>query len=59
MSKYERQGLKSPSACEGMEGPGEPQQTTAVDGFSHADCKTSADEGRNLFFQAEFGMDLE
>ena len=43
VSKCERQGLKSPSACEGMEGPGEPQQTTAVDDFSHADCKKSVD----------------
>ena len=39
--KCECLALKSPSACEGMNGPGEPhsvtQQTTVADGISHPD----------------------
>ena len=49
VSKCECLALKSPSACKGMEGPGEPhsvtQQTTPVDGVSHAYCTTSPDRG--------------
>ena len=52
VSKCECLALKSPSACEGMEGPGEPhpvtQQTTAVDGISHVDCTRSPDREKIL-----------
>ena len=47
--------LKSLSAWEGMEGPGQPHPVTpqtAANGISHTD------QGR-FFFQAEFRMDLE
>ena len=52
--KSESLALKSPSACEGMEGPGEAHpvtRQTAADGISQAD------HGGNLFFQAEVGID--
>ena len=63
VSKCECLALKPPSACEGMEGPGEPhsatQQTTAADGVSYAGCTRSPDQGGHFFCQAEVGMDLE
>ena len=62
VSKCEYLALKSPSAYEGMEGPGESQpvtqQTTAVDRASYADCTTSPDRFFLFLFQAEVGMDL-
>ena len=53
VSKGECLALKSSSAWEGMEGPGEPhsvtQQTTAVDVVSHAGCKRSPDRGGGIY----------
>ena len=53
MSKCECLALKSPSACEKMEGPGEPypmtQQPIAVDGNSHGDCTRTPDRGGFMF----------
>ena len=61
--KCECLALKPLSACEEMEGPGEPhpvtQQTTTVDGVLHDNCAKSQDRGGNFFFQAEVGMELE
>ena len=59
MSKCKCLALKSPSACEGKEGPGGPhsvtQQTTAIDGVLHADCTRSPGRGGNVFFKPRLG----
>ena len=53
VSKCEVLALESPSACEGVEGLGEPhpvtQQTTAIDCVSYADCTRSPDQGGGVF----------
>ena len=46
-----------------MEGPGElhsvTQQTTAVNGVSHSDCIRKLNQGRNVIFRAEVGMNIK
>ena len=54
--KRECLALQSPSACEGMEGPGEPHpvtRQTAANGISHED------QGTIFGLQTEFGIDLK
>ena len=56
VSKCKCLALKSSLACEEMEGSGKShpvtQQTTAVDGVSHADCTTSPDRFFLLLFSS-------
>ena len=63
VSKCECLALKLSSACEKMEGPGEPhpvtQPTTAVDGVSHADCTRSPHRGDFFVFKPRLRWTLK